>query len=179
MADARNTLRPQDILIALKLSILEHLDHWTQAQMAQSLGISPAEVAFALRRLKKHHLVNPNEQKILPGAMCEFLVHGIKYVFPAEIGRTTRGMPTGSSHEVFKRKLRVPPEYALVWPTADGSVRGQSLEPLYETVPLAAKQDTKLYELLSILDALRVGGARETAIAARELESRLLRKEAA
>jgi DNA-binding Lrp family transcriptional regulator len=176
MRGPRNALRPQDILIVLKLSLLEDAGKWTQSQMAQSLGISPAEVAFALRRLKKHHLINLDELKIRAGALCEFLVHGLKYVFPAEVGRLARGIPTASSHEVLKRKLRISTENILVWPDAGGDVRGQALEPLYDTVPFAAKQDSKLYELLSLVDALRVGGAREITIAKQEIEKRLLKK---
>lgn len=179
MAGSRNALRPQDILIALKLSLMEDSGDWTQSQMAQSLGISPAEVAFALRRLKKHHLVNLEELKIRPGALSEFLIHGVKYVFPAEVGRIVRGIPTASSHPVLMRKLRVPPEHILVWPDADGDTRGQTLEPIYPSVPFAAKQDPKLYELLSLMDAIRVGGAREIAVATQLIEKLLLNKVAA
>ncbi len=145
--------------------------------MAQSLGISAAEVAFSLRRLKKHHLVNLNELKINPGAFCEFLIHGVKYVFPADIGRLVRGIPTGSSHPTLVKKLRVPPEQVLVWPHPDGEMRGQSLQPIYSSAPFAAKNDPKLYELLSLLDTIRVGGARETKLASEIIEKLLLKSE--
>jgi hypothetical protein len=176
MTGSRNTFRPQDILIALKLSLLENSGDWTQVKMAQSLGISPAEVAFALRRLKKHHLVNLDDLKIRAGAFCEFLIHGVKYVFPAEVGRLVRGMPTGSSHPTLMKKFRVPQEHVMVWPDAEGETRGQSLEPIYSSAPFAAKQDPKLYELLSLMDTIRVGGARETTIASQLIEKVLLKK---
>jgi hypothetical protein len=38
---------------------------------------------------------------------------------------------------------------------------------------LAAKNDSKLYELLALVDAIRAGRAREQAIAVRELTVRL------
>lgn len=179
MSGPRNALRPQDILIALKLSLLGAEGDWTQAQVAQSLGISPTEVAFALQRLKKHHLLSEDKRSIKAGALCEFLVHGLKYVFPAELGTLARGMPTAAGHTALRSKIRTPPDHFFVWPDAEGKVRGQSLEPLYNTVPFAAKQDPKLHDLLSLIDAIRVGGARETALARRAIESHLLRRNAA
>ena len=39
--------------------------------------------------------------------------------------------------------------------------RGQSIEPLYPSVPETVLKDEKLYELLAITDAIRVGRTRE------------------
>ena len=61
----------------------------------------------------------------------------------------------------------------FVWPTAKGTTRGQSIMPLYKTVPEAAIKDTKLYELLALADAIRVGRAREVNIAIEELKKRI------
>lgn len=48
------------------------------------------------------------------------------------------------------------------------------MEPLYPTVAEAAIQNEKLYELLALVDALRVGRVRERELAAVELEKRVL-----
>ena len=48
-----------------------------------------------------------------------------------------------------------------VWAYAKGNTRGQSIEPLYPSVPEAVLKDEKLYELLPITDAIRVGRTRE------------------
>jgi len=53
----------------------------------------------------------------------------------------------------------------LVWPHPEGQVRGESLEPLYPSAVDAALKDTKLYECLALVDALRVGRARERKLA--------------
>jgi len=45
--------------------------------------------------------------------------------------------------------------------------------PLYPSVPEAANKDEKLYELLALADALRVGRAREKELAIVELKKRL------
>ena len=52
-------------------------------------------------------------------------------------------------------------------------MRGLAFAPLYPSVPAAALQDSRLYELLALVDAIRDGRARERKFAAKELESRL------
>ena len=61
----------------------------------------------------------------------------------------------------------------IVWPAADGDVRGQAIEPLYASAPNAARKDSELYQMLALVDALRVGRARERNMAAEELSKRL------
>jgi hypothetical protein len=63
-----------------------------------------------------------------------------------------------------------------VWPSADGAVRGLTLEPLHKAAPKAARQDPVLYELLALIDALRDGRARELQLEERELTARLRRQ---
>jgi hypothetical protein len=63
---------------------------------------------------------------------------------------------------------------SFVWPWAKGNVRGHSIIPLYSSVPEAARQDDKLYELLALVDALRIGRAREKNLAINELKKRIL-----
>jgi hypothetical protein len=52
-------------------------------------------------------------------------------------------------------------------------VRGESFSPLYKSAPSAAKKDSKLYQLLALVDAIRGGRARERDIAKKELKKRL------
>jgi len=60
-----------------------------------------------------------------------------------------------------------------VWSDAEGTVRGYALEPLFRSVPKAARRDPKLYELLALTDALREGRARERKLAQEALKKRL------
>jgi hypothetical protein len=60
-----------------------------------------------------------------------------------------------------------------VWPYAEGPLRGIAFSPLYKNVPQAALRDSKLYELLALVDAIREGRAREREIAIRELTARI------
>ncbi|HTW30579.1 MAG TPA: hypothetical protein VMD76_02810 [Candidatus Sulfotelmatobacter sp.] len=107
------------------------------------------------------------------GNLKEFLIHGVKYVFPVERGGPTRGIPTAEAAPPLNQ--RFPQEFALppVWPDAEGAVRGIAFSPLYENVPQAALRDSKLYELLALVDAIREGRAREREIAIRELTDRI------
>ena len=52
-------------------------------------------------------------------------------------------------------------------------VRGASFSPLYKLAPGAAERDSKLYELLALVDGIRGGRAREREIAIKELKQRL------
>jgi hypothetical protein len=48
------------------------------------------------------------------------------------------------------------------------------VQPLYKTAPLAARRDADLYEILALVDAIRVGRARERQRGLELLAERLL-----
>ena len=105
--------------------------------------------------------------------VVEFLVHGLKYVFPPRRGGMTRGIATSYAAAPLNGFISKGDEPIPVWPFPEGNVRGIELEPLYRTVPFAALRDPALYELLAIADALREGRARERKIAEEQLRLRL------
>jgi len=47
------------------------------------------------------------------------------------------------------------------------------VQPLHPGVPGAAQRDPVLYDLLALVDALRIGRARERALAEKEIGQRL------
>jgi hypothetical protein len=61
-----------------------------------------------------------------------------------------------------------------VWACKDGQVSGQQIIPLYPSVPAAALKDPKIYELLALVDTLRVGLAIERELAFTEIKLKLL-----
>lgn len=85
-----------------------------------------------------------------------------------------RGVPTAHSAPPLDAHFRQGAELPLVWPDAEGTHRGQAVEPLYTTVPAVARCNPRLHELLALVDALRCGGARERELALQELERRIL-----
>jgi hypothetical protein len=106
-------------------------------------------------------------------ALEEFLLHGLKYAFPAEHGGVTRGVPTSYAAEPLGSEISPSNELPPVWPWPAGDTRGVGFEPLYKSAPLAALRDPVLYEFLALADALRDGRARERNLAERELVKRL------
>ena len=71
-------------------------------------------------------------------------------------------------------KSKIVSDNKYVWPHLKGTVKGESIEPLYEKAPDAALVDPKLYEMLALIDSLRVGKVREQEIAKEELKKRIL-----
>jgi len=166
-----NGMRPQDVLILLKLITLGD-QPWRYADVAKALRISQSEVAEGLHRSQQARLVDPSKRKVHRASLLEFLVHGLKYVFPAQPGPITRGVPTAHSAAPLSRMI-VADQDAYVWPSERGSLRGQAIPPLYPSAIEASERDSALYELLSLIDALRVGRTREQKIAIAALTQRI------
>ena len=164
-------LKPQDIVVLLKLAILGN--NWTYRSLAIDLFMSIGEVHNALDRAERSHLFNADSKCPRIQALEEFLIHGIKYAFPAERGTITRGMPTGYATAPLNKLITQGNDPPPIWMDPEGTVRGYSLTPLYESVPKAAKSDKRLYELLALVDAIRDGRARERKLAADHLHDLL------
>ncbi len=164
-------MKPQDILVLLKLVAMPH--EWSFNGLALELGMSPSEVHAAVARMAAAGLLDPGTRQPHRKALLEFLVHGLPYVYPAERGGMTRGLPTAHAAPPLSAKLAAGGEPAPVWPDPEGEVRGEEFRPLYRSVPKAARRDPALYELLALVDALRGGRARERRLAQDELGRRL------
>ena len=105
-----------------------------------------------------------------PHNLAEFALHGAKYAFPGVRLPLAVGVPTSHSAPAFAG-IFAPGSTDFVWPHPNGPVRGVGVEPLHPSVPFAAMQDAKLYELLALFDALRVGKARERGMALDRLQA--------
>jgi hypothetical protein len=165
-------LKPQDILILLKVHVLKN-HSWTYEELANSLGISASEVHAGLKRCAISGLYGDSSRQIRSQAVLEFLIHGLKYVFPVQPGAMGRGIPTAHYAEPLKSLFSANPDSAYVWADPSGIVKGQTIEPLYKSVPVAVKNDPSLYELLSLIDAIRLGRVREQQVAIDLLKQRL------
>ena len=151
-------LKPLDVLVVLKISVLNEAIA-SYASLASSLGVSASQVHSAVRRAQSAHLIN-RSLIVRKWDTYHMLAYGVRYFIPAVEGAESRGMPTSYGADPLKRLFgefdRVP-----VWPVLEGNARGPSIEPIYQTVPLAAKHDEALYALLTLVDAIRVGRMRE------------------
>lgn len=167
-------LKPQDLAVALKLVTLGGA-RLTYAELAKRLRLSQFEAHAAVQRLMAARLVVDLGEGPRPvmAALRSFIVSGAPYCYPAVRGEVTIGFPTAYAVSPLKDLVLFSQEMPPVWPHPEGTARGSALLPLYEKLPLAAIDDPKLYELLALFDALRMGQARERELATKLLEERL------
>ncbi|GAB2924626.1 hypothetical protein GCM10027093_75140 [Paraburkholderia jirisanensis] len=145
--------------------------------LAEATGLSKSEVSNVLARLADSGLGRQRSGErfsVNYRALNEFLVHGVRYVFPVRMKELTRGIVTGLTAPVFNEQiLHAPADHVPVWPDPKGDVSGAAVEPLYRTVTTAVKQDLLLYELLALVDSIRIGLPRERNLAISLLSDRL------
>jgi predicted transcriptional regulator len=166
-------MRPQDIPILLKIiSYNKSKEEWQMKNLAFQLGISQSEVSESLNRSMEAGLIDEIKKVVNRIALVEFLIHGIKYVFPQKPGAITRGVKTAHSAPPLDKKISSAMKY--VWPDAYGQDIGQAIEPLYPTLVQPCRIDDYLYQFLALVDVLRVGKAREQELAKKELEKLIL-----
>ncbi|MDQ1164599.1 hypothetical protein [Flavobacterium sp. SORGH_AS_0622] len=171
MSTTKTNLKPQDIVILLKIIALENRE-WFQDTLALELYMSQSEISQSLNRCKYALLIDSSKKKVNRMAFTEFLFYGLRYVFPQQPGPVVRGIATAHSAAPINEHINADEVY--VWPYARGNIRGQAIEPLYPTVVDAALRDFAFYELASLVDSLRVGRTREREIAKEELRKRIL-----
>jgi len=188
-------MKSQDIVILLKLVSLEqkvqeggarpewgshHEDPYSVRGLESTLGISKTEFNASIKRSISSRLAvkdrgsdrtKPNRRNLY-----NFIIHGLKFVYPAKPGGMTRGIPTAFAAAPLKNLLISAGEYIYVWPYARGKDMGQSVEPLFRSVPDAVQKDDGLYEYLALVDAIRLGNQREAGLAAERLSERLMTK---
>jgi hypothetical protein len=165
-------LKRQDVLVALWMAA-HPAEPWTYPQLAARLHLSVGEVHNAVGRLKTSRLYSPVTGSAVRPALLEFLLHGLRYVFPAEALEMVFGVPTAWSARPLSDKVITDESGGAVWPHLGGLVRGRALAPLYRSAPDAALDDPLLHEWLALADAVRAGRARERRLASQELASRL------
>lgn len=174
-------LKPHDIVIALKLLQATEESIPTYAELASALKMSASEAHSAVVRGLEAGLLRkplPDSRRTMPipvrAALAEFLVSGVKYVWPAVRGPMTRGVPTAGSVPAVASLLGMPqPERALVWPHAEGTQSGESVEPLYPRTTAVVAGDAALHEWLALIDILRLKTGREAALAAAAIHKKL------
>jgi hypothetical protein len=146
---------------------------WGYASLAKALFMSLSEVHSAIKRAQFAELYDPLTKRPIRTNFSEFLLHGLRYAFPAQILKGTRGIPTAHAAPPLKGKIVSSDDDSYVWSSRLGKTKGKGIEPLYRSAPRAAAKDPALYELLALLDALRVGRSREKDLAKKILQERL------
>ncbi|MBL0314422.1 MAG: hypothetical protein IPP69_01130 [Flavobacteriales bacterium] len=170
MAQISFQLKSQDVLILLKIVSLRQ-EPWNQKSIAFSLKMSQSEISQSLTRLEYCNLMSKSEKIVLKSAFFDFLVYGVAYVFPQKPGALVKGVPTAHSGPPLDKEFTSEEQY--VWPYAKGTLRGQSIQPLYATVPEVVDTTSLFYEMLCLVDVLRIGKSREKKIAIAELKRKM------
>ena len=167
-------LKPQDLVVAIKLAANRDRD-FVLASLATELGMAISAVHGSIKRAEQARLLSRSGGSVraMRGAMTEFLIHGAKYAFPAFLGATGRGTPTSVGAPAliafFEQTKVLPP----VWSDPNGEMWGPTVIPLHSSVPGAAGKDKEFYDLMALLDAIRLGAARERELAANAIKERL------
>ncbi len=168
-------IKPQDIVVLAKLIALKGRKDWSQNSIAAELCLSPSQINNSIKRLVFAGLMTPyhppDKSEPIIQACAEFFSHAIKYIFPARLGGISRGIPTSYSGPSLKKQIVAGKDPIPVWPHGKGEVRGVTLLPLYPSVPDSVTQypDPLFYDILTLLDAIRSGRAREKQLAIQRL----------
>lgn len=161
-------LRPHDVLVLLQLATRPRS---TFRDLSQAVGLSLGEAHNAAKRLELARLVMLDEPSVNHSGILQFLTAGVPYAFPPQIGPPTRGIPTAFSAPPMAAEL--PSDQVVVWPSPVGRSRGSALTPLSPAVTHIWEVNQDLYRLLALVDALRIGRARERTMARKQLEQAL------
>ncbi len=171
MNGKNSNLKPQDIIIIMKI-ISKGKNPWKIADLAYELGLSSGELSNGLERLKTSELIDSTKKIPMRSNLKDFLFFGLKYAFPARIGKYERGVLTAHSYGVMRKKIVSETKY--VWPHFEGTHKGISVSPLFKNAAEASLSDEKLHQYLALIDCIRVGKVREKKIAMEILEKELI-----
>ncbi|HEY5816196.1 MAG TPA: hypothetical protein VIS95_07640 [Solirubrobacterales bacterium] len=166
-------LKGQDVVVLLKL--LGSAEPLPVRDLAGELGFDAAGTHRALRRLDEAGLYSAERRRVPQAPAEEFLIHAVKFSFPASWGPEVGGIPTAWAAEPLKDALADSAGLLPVWPYYKGTMRGLELEPLHPMVPEAAQTNAELWRRLSLVDALRSNDSPRI----RQLSEKLLREEIA
>lgn len=146
----------------------------TLRDLAAELYVDHTLVHRALKRAETAGLYRTSSKQVNRANFEDLMTHAGRFIAPARLGELTRGVPAAWAAEPISRIIRQSrQELPPVWPDAQGSVRGQALEPLHPAAVDASQHTPALAKLLSIIDSLRAGDVRVRKVAAEELHRTL------
>jgi DNA-binding Lrp family transcriptional regulator len=163
-------LQAIDVLVILKLAAIGRPDAPVRL-LADELGLSKSAVALSVRRLEALGLLRGegDARRINKLALRHCLEYAIRWIAPAEVGGSRVGLLT--AHAAPSLASRLLGDDPVVIPHPRGPSRGRAVTPLHPLAPRAAARDPKLHALLALVDAFRIGGARDREVASAELQA--------
>ena len=163
-------LQAIDVLVILKLAAIGRPAAPVRL-LADELGLSKSAVALSVRRLEALGLLRGegDTRRINKLALRHCLENAIRWIAPAEVGGSRVGLLT--AHAAPSLASRLLGDDPVVIPLPGGPSRGRAVTPLHPLAPRAAARDPKLHALLALVDAFRIGGARDREVASAELQA--------
>jgi hypothetical protein len=141
-------MKSQDIIVLLKIALLHQrissdkaieADAFSARGLEAALGISKTEVNASIKRSIGAGLALKDRTSGYPkaniNALLEFIVHGLRYVFPVQPGAMVRGMATAAAAPVLQKELMSAGDTICVWPDAEAKEMGQSLNHCLKAHP--------------------------------------------
>lgn len=162
-------LKGNDVLVLVWLAV--HPGRWTFRALGEGMRTDIAVLHRNVGRLRHARLLD-EERQLNRANVEEFLVHAVPYLIPGNLGAEGRGIPTAWGVEPLRSAL-VSDGPSPVWPSPHGTMRGPVLEPIAESVVDLVEGDPELLQWLALVDAIRVGRARERELASNELRRRI------
>jgi hypothetical protein len=96
-------LKGEDTVLLLKLT--DSAPDWTVRTLADESSIPRRVVLRALKRLAAAGLLNERRRRVNASQAEEFLVHRLRYVFPAVLEGESRGVPTAWAAEPLAGRI--------------------------------------------------------------------------
>lgn len=160
-----------DVIVVLDLADRDPAA-WTMRGLAADLGLPLVAVKRSIDRLTATTVLDAASRRVNRTEVEHLLVDALRFMFPAQLGAQTRGVPTAWGTSPLRDGLAAGGEVP-VWPSPTGDARGSAVEPLHQAAIGLATTNPRLYEQLTLVDGLRLGDARARGVAAKLLRSRL------
>ena len=156
----QDALKPHDIAVVIALAVNgDDPSMATFSEIGHTLGLSASTAHESVSRLQRAGLLRPGSRSPNLYELRNFLVHGVRAAFPPSLGQNARGVPTAYSGPPLTQLLDS--TTVMVWPQPSGISKGISLTPLYPRAVELPHRAPRVYDALTLVDALRVGQARE------------------
>ena len=109
-------LKPQDLLVLLKVAA-HPPQRWTYVALGDALSMSASEAHASVKRAVASGLAvaaSRTEWSPIRPNLLEFMLHGVRYIWPATAGPVKRGIPTAFGAEPLASQLTALPGEAPV-----------------------------------------------------------------
>lgn len=140
--------------------------------LEKSTGISKSQISLSLKRCidLKLLLIRDKIPYVNTQELLNVVIPALRFFFPIKKIGNVRGIPISYSSPFLYENIVSGKKLPMVWEDANGTIVGDAIEPLYKTVPYAAVKDPLLYELLVLVDSIRLNAPREKQVAFEQLK---------